>query len=1435
MRRGRGPFLNAISSILTCTCHLTARVGTGAGDRDPSGKNSPLTEVHVTRNSTTISSQFTLYVFHHTYALRFALPLHTARVAAPDPLGRAIRREPDKYSAGGSVSSRQQGRPERPVDPDAGPSQRFAHELRSLRARSGSPSYRAMSERSGVSVAALARAASGERLPSVTVVRAYAQACGADPDLWEKWLGRVADEVAVHGAENGESPYQGLARFEPGDRELFFGRDGLAEDVVRLMKEHPFTVLLGASGSGKSSLLRAGVMPRMAKEEQEAGSGARLRLITPGARPATAHVRMLIPDADQPHRIVVVDQFEEIFTLCRNRDERWLFVDQLLAARHSGGRLRVVVAVGSGFHARCAEHQNLAEAMQHASLTVRPMTREELRDAVVKPATAAGLRVERELTARIVEDVHDRPGALPMLSHVLRETWRRRRSGVLTLAAYEEAGGVHGAIAAAAEDVYGRLSPEQADAARRFLLALIAPGDGTPDSSRPVRRADLREWPDPEVPFVLQRFSRARLVTVDTDHVELAHDALITGWPRLQEWIEESRERVRMRRHLAEAARNWLEHGRDPGALYRGIHLALADVLFTRDVLDDDLNARERAFLSASRVAQRMERCTADRMRRRIRRLVVALVCVLCGALVAGRIAWYENGVAEHERSVAEARQAADLAGRDRVTDPRARTLLSIAAWRLAVLPESRAALLTALTDPERDAFTVPDQNDGTRDFLADSGLTLLDVGGGRWSAWDVVTHRRTGSGQLPDLPVTAVSRDGRTLALAEVDGSQRLWHLPPVANVRAGEQELGGRRAPDASATGVGGYIESGPDPARQLRAFTDDPVVLRSATGVVVPSTDGRLTAICSQHRPLSVRDIVHHHTVPGTWEQSAVSNCASASVVLDRAGTRLAAISESGIRVWDTASGRQLESIAQRGAALLAFTPDGRFLAVAGQDATTVWRLPKTPAPMPTPVFRWTSADGPVTALAWDPDTPTLRCLAGGTVHSLDLSAPLTSPWLARPADHETFSPHGMLLATAERNDSRFRFRLRDTRTGRVVGQPPAIRVPTRSTSADVVPLMAFSPDGRAFAYGIGGPEGSDTRLVVWNVTADRVQASLRPDGSSAVRSIALTSGGKRLLLSRATSADSLTGEVWNTDSGTRTHRPAALATALKSALDAGFAGPATSSPFGVHIGALDSDRGTDILALGPGGVHRAIGDDLGNITVWNGRDEHRQDAILPPGAGTTYGARVSALAFSPDGTTLAVGYASGALFLWDTASRQPIGGSLDTLGDAIRSLAFGAGGSLLYVGSDHVPVRRFAVGSTLVVAQLCERAGRDLTADEWRTYLPEVPYQRLCDPPGLVDQARDFGPAPAGTSAATPAQALRDSAKHSALRPDAEPFPGTPQRASTSEVAKEHGRARTQRTAHHESAQHEGHLGTTRHSKSHGRASTARSHGPEADRP
>ncbi|MGW0758254.1 nSTAND1 domain-containing NTPase [Streptomyces sp. NPDC002814] len=554
------------------------------------------------------------------------------------------------------------GRREKPVDPGAGPVQRLAHDLRLLREKAGKPPYREMAERAGYSTTALSQAAAGDQLPTLAVVRAYAETLGADPDEWEtRW--READAESRAPAADERAPYRGLARFEPADSDLFFGREALVSELLHLVRAHRFAAVFGPSGSGKSSLLRAGLIPLL-REGEGADRPAVIRVLTPGERPAHTHEQALVAKGGELDTWVIVDQFEELFTLCHDREERDRFLDLLLGAREPKSRLRVVVAVRGDFYGHCAAHRELAEAVSRANLLVGPMNRDELREVITGPATAAGLNVERVLTARIIEEADDRPGALPMLSHALLETWRRRRGRTLTLAGYEETGGVHGAIAATAEQVYGGLTARQAHTARRIMLRLIAPGDSAheqgpalataaPDTRRPASRAELT---GPDAPDVLERLAAARLVTLDGDTVELAHEALISSWPRLAGWIEESRERLHAQRLLGEAARAWDGLDDDPGALYRGTRLAQAEELFQRrGAEDDDLSRLERSFLTASLEARDAERDAGVRTARRTRALTVGLSVFLVCALAAGLLAWQSDRTSEQESAKAAA------------------------------------------------------------------------------------------------------------------------------------------------------------------------------------------------------------------------------------------------------------------------------------------------------------------------------------------------------------------------------------------------------------------------------------------------------------------------------------------------------------------------------------------------------------------------------------------------------------------------------------------------------------------------------------------------------------------------------------------------------------------------------------------------------------
>ncbi|NUW33063.1 helix-turn-helix domain-containing protein [Nonomuraea sp. SMC257] len=453
-------------------------------------------------------------------------------------------------------------RPERPLDAGDSPLLRFAADLRALRRKAGDPTYRRLARLAHYSAATLSEAAAGRRLPTLAVTLAYVRACGGDEAEWEERWRRISEEPAgpAPGGDDGASPYVGLASFQAEDAARFFGRERVTGELLRRVAEQRIVMVFGASGAGKSSLLRAGLLAALrqpgrpsdatsahaASAVREPGrpSGAtsgdatsgdatsaragdrlwRALLFTPGAHPleeCAIHLarlsggtpgplrdelaaepralhrlaRQLLGDEPPgPELVVIVDQFEEVFTLCHDEAERARFVDLLLtAARAGGSRCRLVLGVRADFYAHCTSHPALLEALREAHLPLGPMTADELRQAVVQPAARAGHIVEGALASRIVADAAGQPGALPLVSHALLETWHRRRGTTLTLAGYEAAGGLSQAVARTAEDAYTALDPgaagaRPADPAAPDRARRGHPGHQAPHPPPPARR-----------------------------------------------------------------------------------------------------------------------------------------------------------------------------------------------------------------------------------------------------------------------------------------------------------------------------------------------------------------------------------------------------------------------------------------------------------------------------------------------------------------------------------------------------------------------------------------------------------------------------------------------------------------------------------------------------------------------------------------------------------------------------------------------------------------------------------------------------------------------------------------------------------------------------------------------------------------------------------
>ena len=436
------------------------------------------------------------------------------------------------------------------------------------------------------------------------------------------------------GIEPGRCPYRGLEAFEEDHAELFFGRADDTTRAVEKLKDSRFLAVVGPSGCGKSSMVRAAVVPALKQGALDGSEAWTVALITPGAHPLTvlaAQLAGLAPGQSMQvtvdalatdertldlaaslalsergagdRLVLVVDQLEEVFTLCADEDERAAFLANLCyAATLPGGRVVVLVAMRADFYHHCAAYPKLRTLVSARQFLVGPLDEDALREVIEQPAWKVNLELEPGLVETILDDVADRPGTLPLLEYVLLEVWRRRRGRMLALAAYVACGGVEGALAQRADAIYDRLTASQQQLVRRVLLRLVQPGEGTEDTRRRAEQRELRSpaEDDADLEAVIKALTDARLLVVsDVDQarvVEVAHEALIRGWPRLRAWIEESRELLLAQRRLTEAIREWDQGGRDPELLYRAARLA-----FWQDQAVEDLNDLEREFLAASR------------------------------------------------------------------------------------------------------------------------------------------------------------------------------------------------------------------------------------------------------------------------------------------------------------------------------------------------------------------------------------------------------------------------------------------------------------------------------------------------------------------------------------------------------------------------------------------------------------------------------------------------------------------------------------------------------------------------------------------------------------------------------------------------------------------------------------------------------------------
>ncbi|MEU0072449.1 WD40 repeat domain-containing protein [Streptomyces sp. NPDC006332] len=807
-------------------------------------------------------------------------------------------------------------------------------------------------------------------------------------------------------------PYPGMEPFGTTQARHFFGREDLTRRLVDAVCDDSRAprrgdtapvVLVGGSGVGKTSLLTAGLLAGLERRRAEESAHGDLPwppvlLPAPGPHPLRAlaevwaratgrpadEVRRALAGGRLPeplpgreaHRILVVDQFEEVFTRCTVAKERARFIDVLTRPEGSTQPPRVVLGLRADHYGDCLTHPGLARALDHGQFTVRPMDDEALRAAVERPARAAGLTLEPGLTDRLLHDLRhgdagrDRDAALPFLAHALRETWLRRSGATLTLAGYEATGGIWRAVTTTTDHLYDGLAPAERGALRELLFRLVHLTDDGVVVRRRVPVHDLLDGLSAPQKVasrsVCERLAAARLITVDQEYAQIAHEALLHAWPRLRAWIEEDRDLLVQRQKLADSAREWDTGGQHGDLLLQGIRLdAAVDLLRAERLRHRRLPRTEEALVHASLAADRKRR---EGLRRRVR-VLVSLLCAL--AVVAGLAVWQtveadrQRGEAQDQRRLTTLRALIAESRNLRDENPRLSLRLALAAHRIEPSAESRAAVFGTLAE-SRYAGRSAEERMVTADpaVLSRDGRTKAAVQGDRIVLWDVseATRRRQlatlkNCGKYPsDL---AFSANGRTLAGACDNGSVVLWsladrkHPQRTAVLRVGglsgdpsgvafspDGELlaaagwGGDKGSPASHRSVVLWDLSGDEPRRVAveRDVYDNSAVLFSPDGRTLVSSTGRVEF---KEEPVD-RNSVTHTSGATLWDVSRPDR--------PRRLTRLDRVDEE-----------------------MAFSRDGRILATTNYTEVTLWDI--TSPAQPKTRTSWPAHKDDVTALTFD----------------------------------------------------------------------------------------------------------------------------------------------------------------------------------------------------------------------------------------------------------------------------------------------------------------------------------------------------------------------------------------------------------------------------------------------------------------------------------
>ncbi|MFE7600875.1 hypothetical protein [Streptomyces sp. NPDC057494] len=1132
-------------------------------------------------------------------------------------------------------------------------------------------------------------------------------------------------------------PYPGLQPYRAEDSAHFFGREPLTARLMELVDDLPDggqVVLVGASGAGKSSLLRAGLLA--GREARTAVPAPALLLPAPGPHPmrtlAEAWARATGRDSDEVRAelergsfpaprhqrpacgLLMVDQFEEIFTRCDAPEERAAFVS-LLTGSGGGRRPRVVLGLRADHYGSCLEYPGLERALARAQLTVPPLREAELRATVEGPAAAVGLTIEPGLTDRLLDDLrsgrsaNDAATALPFLAHALRETWRGRSGARLTLSGYQATGGIWESVATTTRSVYESLDDDEQATMRELLLRLVhLPPDGgaavlrhrVPLASLPAGSSRIRD-----------QLAAERLLTVDQETAQISHEALLRAWPLLRQWIQEDAAALLLRQQLESAAEEWDTAGHDAAFLFRGSRLQAAAELAG----EYELPQLQEEFLAAAQADATTELRREQRRTKLLKRALTAVAVALCLAIVAAVVAVREQRNAQAQQEVATARALLAEANSLGTTDPRAALRLGLAAYALRPSAEARRTLFDTLSGSAfRGATELP--MTALNPVLAPGGRVMATWDDDRWTVWDTSRDPmpRTPLARLP-CPLkddaeaaVAIGGPGEGMLAAVCNNDEvRLWNIadppgdgrsPPVATLRATglKDRTDGPSvvvlSPDGNTVATIGWSRyvghsslvrwdvRDPRMPRQLPVVEDSSTVRDLLQGDEAAfSPDGRLLATADTYGEMRLWDV----SDPAVPRPLGSVDDAGGALAFSPDGSLLAAGNEREVKLIDVRSPRHPivrdeETAHTNTVSSLDFSPDGRRLVSAGWDGTVALWDVRDPRSM-TMDSRLYGHSGYVKTTRFGADGHSLVSVSFDEVIHWDLDdlhqprvlkALPNGGKLALTRDGTTLAvARGARIGLWDLADPAEPRRLADL-DNPVKDRYKTVDGGTRIGSGDVLADIDFSPDGTLLAT-----MNHDRRVTLWDLSdtsRPRIAGTLRGDDSGALGPSLAFAPDRRLLAVN----DLKELRVWDVSDPARPVLTASR-TAVRGLRDVAFSPDGHRILLaGTSLTLWDPRTGTSVLLSGDhfySGGSRAAFSPRGNVVaavpalpsvvdpatgihLWDAEHAERGDPLGVTEPKDVGREKVNRLSFNPAGDLLAGAGEDGAVRMWSVSDPE-----------------------------------------------------------------------------------------------------------------------------------------------------------------------------------